>query len=293
MALRIRPPAFAALACLTLALPACSADHHFTFLGYTSRPNYECKYRTIYVPIFKNRTLGAFRQDIAFDLTREVINQIQQKTPWKVVDDVAKADTELTGTVYLVSKNVLNRNQLNEIREVQTILAVELVWRDTRTGEVLSQPSPGQRPPPLIQMAPLQSTAGQQALGQMLIPAPPVAPLSTPAAPLLPPAPTQPLGPGSPEPTNQMTPSPAGTLSPGAPGTLAGTGLIGAGQAPTSPPGTTPPGQPAIPTLPGGMVVLQSLGDYVPEFGQSYTTALQQNVRRMATQIVSMMEKPW
>ena len=102
-------------------------DGHFTLFGYTTRPNYECKYRYIYVPIFKNRTLGPFRQGLEFDLTRKVIAQIEQKTPYKVVHDPAMADTELTGTIFLTSKGILNRNQLNEIREEQTVLSAEVV----------------------------------------------------------------------------------------------------------------------------------------------------------------------
>jgi hypothetical protein len=38
---------------------------------------------------------------------------------------------------------------------------------------------------------------------------------------------------------------------------------------------------------------VQSIGGFIPELGQSITTAQQQNVNRLAIQIVSMMEKPW
>jgi hypothetical protein len=49
-----------------------------------------------------------------------------------------------------------------------------------------------------------------------------------------------------------------------------------------------------LPASPGGgKIVITSLGDFIPEIGQSLTTAQQQNVNRMAVQIVSMMEKPW
>lgn len=49
-----------------------------------------------------------------------------------------------------------------------------------------------------------------------------------------------------------------------------------------------PPGAPPTPP-----VLVQSLGTYIPETGSSLTTAEQQNVNRLATQIVSMMEQPW
>ncbi len=40
-------------------------------------------------------------------------------------------------------------------------------------------------------------------------------------------------------------------------------------------------------------VLVRSLAYYRPELGQSISTAQQDNVNRMADQIVSMMEVPW
>jgi len=39
--------------------------------------------------------------------------------------------------------------------------------------------------------------------------------------------------------------------------------------------------------------VVQSQANFIPEIGQSAATGLQENVNRLAVQIVSMMEKPW
>ena len=40
-------------------------------------------------------------------------------------------------------------------------------------------------------------------------------------------------------------------------------------------------------------VLVRSVASFIPELGESRTTALQQNVNSLAVQIVSMMEKPW
>jgi hypothetical protein len=197
---------FVALAFLANA--SCDWDGQFTILGYTTRPQYDTRIHTVFVPIFKNRTMW---RGLEFDLTRAVIREIEAKTPYKVVSDCCSADTELDGTIINFTKNILNRNQNNEVREAETTLAVEVIWRDRRTGECLSRP----RPPGV-------STS----------------------------VPSLPTGTGRPE----------------IPG-----------------PGTPPP----TPTL------VQSTGDFIPELGQSITTAQQQNVDRLATQIVSMMEIPW
>ncbi len=200
---RRRPGTAALLAGILVLLSGCTGDGNLCILGYTTRPNYDTSIKTIHVPIFKNLMQGAFRRGLEFDLTTAVIRQIELITPYKVVSDPCHADTELTGTIMGFQKNLVNINPENEIREAETTLTIQLVWRDLRTGEILSQPK---RPPG--------------------------------APPLPPPVPGAPLPPAPP-------------------------------------------------------VVIQSTGDFVPELGGSLTTAQQQNINRLAIQIVSMMEIPW
>jgi Lipopolysaccharide-assembly len=184
---------------LGIVLPSCNGDGNFTILGYTTSPMYDCGIRTVRVPIFKNETM---RQGLEFELTKEVVKQIEAITPYKVISGQGHADTELTGTITLMNKAVTLRTPLNEIRQGQTVLAVALQWKDLRTGEYLSRPRSG-----------------------------------------------------------------PGSLSPDA-----------------------PPGAQFIPPPP---VVVTSTANFVPELGESITTAQQQNMQKLAIQIVSMMEKPW
>jgi hypothetical protein len=200
---RRSPRLLCLLPVLGLLLPSCAEDGNFTILGYTTAPNYDMTIHTVRVPIFKNLTMrDSTREGIEFQLTQEVVRQIELKTPYKVVGAECDADTELEGTITAFNKIVINRNQLNEVREAETTLTVQIVWRDLRTGEILSQPK--RKPEPL----------------------PPL--------------------------------------------------------------GDTPP----PPPKPGSTVV-SSVASFIPEVGQSITTARQDNVRRLAVQIVSMMEKPW
>lgn len=207
----------ALMGCLTLG--ACESGGHFSVLGYTTRPNYDPCIKTVYVPIFENQT---FRRGLEFDLTRAVIREIEAKTPFKVTSDRSKADTELTGAIVGFNKNILNRNQLNEQRETETVLTVSIVWKDLRTGEILSQPK------------------APQPSGPAFAPLPDLAP--------------------------------------------------GAGGVPTQ---DNPVPSPVVAQGPVRPVIVTSTGTYIPEVGQSLTTAQQLNFNRMATQIVSLMEKPW
>jgi hypothetical protein len=139
----------------------CTQDGHISILGYTTEPNYDSCIHTVYVPIFQNVT---FRREVEFDMTRAVIREIEATTPFKVVSCRDRADTELLGKIVSVRKNLINQNQLGEVREAETGLGVEVVWRDLRpghVGECLSAPKkkeselppPGARPkepPPAI-----------------------------------------------------------------------------------------------------------------------------------------------
>ncbi len=49
----------ALFALLVLISAGCTSDGHCTIFGYTTKPNYNCDIRTVYVPIFQNVTYGA------------------------------------------------------------------------------------------------------------------------------------------------------------------------------------------------------------------------------------------
>lgn len=273
------------LAGLALFVPACGWDGHLNILGYTTRPNYDCSIRTVYVPIFENRTQ---RRGIEFDVTREVVRQIELKTPYKVVSCRDNADTELTGTIVSYNKGIVNRNQLNEVREAELTMGVEIVWRDCRTGSILSQPDRGPDAPPLPPggirpgavpspktgpeattplMAGLSQPGGNPATIPVSAPARPTS--ATPAIKTQLPAdelapPPQPLGP--------PVPPPPGSVPPGTP----------------VPPGAPPPVEPQTPPA-----LVQANGRYIVELGESNASAERMMFIRLAVQIVSMMEKPW
>ena len=203
-----------------VSLSGCESAGHFTFLGYTTRPNYDDGIRTVYVPIFENNT---FRRGLEYDLHRAVVREIEHKTPYKVVSDPCRADTELRCTILAANKNLLNRNPLNEVREAEMAVTISVVWKDVRTGEVLSKAgkAPNAYPTPGIPALDIPDVGAGPTAG-----APPAPPI-----------------------------------------------VIRPDQVP-----------PVIDT---------GVGTYIPELGQSTTTAFQRAIDRLAVQIVSQMEKPW
>src|SRR6516164_7116871 len=87
------------LACVMVS--GCGWDGHITLLGYTTKPNYNCDIHTVFVPLFKNDTMYQHLED---ELTRLVVQEIEAKTPYKVVNSPGRADTELLGKIVNMNK---------------------------------------------------------------------------------------------------------------------------------------------------------------------------------------------
>ena len=144
----------------TLAAVAGCRSGGFTFLGYQVGADalYDPNIRTVYVPLFNNRAFQTTPyRGFEVDVTEAVIREIGKTTPFRVTSDLDKADTELLGTIMLIQKTLLNRNQQNMIREGEIAVTVDVVWRDLRDGTILSNPRrplPPGVPNPLLDAPP-------------------------------------------------------------------------------------------------------------------------------------------
>ncbi len=127
-----------------LALTAgCQNVRDFSFLGYSTKPQFDESIRTVYVPVFKNLAFQTMpNRELEVDITKSVIREIESKTRMKVVSDREQADTELLGTLVNLRKGVVNTNQQNLTREAEVTATVTIVWRDLRDGRVLSNRRP-------------------------------------------------------------------------------------------------------------------------------------------------------
>src|SRR6266540_5248433 len=150
------------------ALPGCESGGHFSILGYTTQPPFDCSIRSVFVPIAQN---ASYRKDIEFDLTRQVINELNMRSGApRVCSERARADTELLLKIVNVKKSTLLVNQLGETRDSELLVQIEVVWRDLRPGhigDILSNPKrydpdlkplPGEALPPAPLAIPLQIT---------------------------------------------------------------------------------------------------------------------------------------
>ncbi len=129
----------------TAAGLGCRNGGNFSLFGYTTEPPFDPNIRSVYIPTFKLAPVVTTPlRNIDVELTDAVVKELTaRKTPIKVISDPARADTELIGTIMLVNKSVPTRNLLALPLESELTIHVDLVWRDLRTGELLSN---GKRP---------------------------------------------------------------------------------------------------------------------------------------------------
>lgn len=113
--------AFSALAAtLVVGLAGC---------GYSFRPPYTMKVRTIYVPMFKSTQ---YRQDLNIQFTQMLVEEINRRTPYRVVGDPEKADARLEGTIIFNDKNAMVENPQNLPRHLLATMTVNVTFTDNR-----------------------------------------------------------------------------------------------------------------------------------------------------------------
>jgi hypothetical protein len=241
-----------------LLLPSCST---IEFLGYSSASQFP-DYKTIRVPIFQNRT---YYRGLEQQLNQLIVTQIERMSPYKVVD--GDADLELDGRILSYIKSTVLESPVNEQRVVDTVMTVEVVLKDLRTGEILSKPPRRPGGPLALETIPQPNESPD------VPPGGPVPPSATPPPMGFIPLPSLPTVPGAPDQAAVMNDGPP----------------LPDGQGPGLPLPPPPPG--VRPFGPG--IVIRSTGTYIPELGQSITTAEQRVCYNIAVQIVNMMEKAW
>lgn len=90
--------------------------------------------QTVAVPIFSNID---FARGDELTLTKALITQIEQRTPYKVVDR-EKADTVIEGQVTRVQLQSVSSDRATSLPQEQLYsLRIDFVWKDLRTGKIL------------------------------------------------------------------------------------------------------------------------------------------------------------
>lgn len=128
------PKTFSALM-LALALTLLAVAPLVSGCGYVVGGAFAPDIRSVHVPTF---TSDSFRRGVELQLTEAVQKQIQMRTPYRLTSSQS-ADTRLSGHIVEIRKDVLGETRLDDPRELQFSLAVEVTWEDVRSGGVLAR----------------------------------------------------------------------------------------------------------------------------------------------------------
>jgi hypothetical protein len=105
--------------------------------GYSAEPLHRTDVRSVAVSIFASKE---FRRELEFGLAQELVKKIETRTPYKVIHDPKRADTELRGEVLLLSAPVLTETvHTDSPIEIEVTVVCWFEWKDLRTGEVLAR----------------------------------------------------------------------------------------------------------------------------------------------------------
>ncbi len=103
--------------------------------GYSNDWIYPKGVTTVYVEMFDT---GDFRRGHEYVLTDAICKRIEAQTPYKIVSDMDRADTVLSGRLTAISSSVLATERYSGVPvESEANALVTVSWKNLRTGELL------------------------------------------------------------------------------------------------------------------------------------------------------------
>lgn len=120
--------------------------------GYRAGGPYRTDVQTVYVEMFGSRE---FRRDLEFMLLEAVKKRISMDTPYRLVDR-SQADTVLVAEIREERQTSFAPDfQTRQPRDMTLTLAVQVQWKDVRSGRVLVEH------PAILQAVDYLPTAGE------------------------------------------------------------------------------------------------------------------------------------
>ncbi len=112
----------------------CTAISGCGLEGYSNDWIYPKGVTTVYVEMFDT---GDFRRGHEYVLTDAICKRIEAQTPYKIVSDMDRADTVLSGRLTISSDVLATERYSSTALENEAIVFVTVSWKNLRTGELL------------------------------------------------------------------------------------------------------------------------------------------------------------
>jgi len=105
--------------------------------GYSMQPLHRTDVKTVAVPIFASKE---YRRNLEFGLSSDLVKFIELRTPYKVVQDPKRADSELRGEVTTLYAPAITEDvKTNNPQNYQVILSCWFEWKNLKTGEIMAR----------------------------------------------------------------------------------------------------------------------------------------------------------
>jgi hypothetical protein len=103
--------------------------------GYSNESLFPPEVSTVCLKMFDNQS---FRRGVEYELSDALAKRIEVETPYKIVSDADRADTEISGQIVSIGELALSVDRdVGAVLEKEVELQAVVSWKNLKTGQLL------------------------------------------------------------------------------------------------------------------------------------------------------------
>ncbi len=103
--------------------------------GYSNESLFPENVNSVCLKMFDNQS---FRRVVEYDLSNALSKRIEVDTPYKIISNVDRADTVLSGQIVSISEIALSADrEIGSVLEKEVELRAIVDWKNLKTGQLL------------------------------------------------------------------------------------------------------------------------------------------------------------
>jgi hypothetical protein len=103
--------------------------------GYSNESLFPENVNSVCLKMFDNQS---FRSGVEYDLSNALSKRIEVDTPYKIISNVDRADTVLSGQIVSISEIALSADrEIGSVLEKEVELRAIVDWKNLKTGQLL------------------------------------------------------------------------------------------------------------------------------------------------------------
>jgi hypothetical protein len=103
--------------------------------GYSNESLFPENVNSVCLKMFDNQS---FRRGVEYDLSNALSKRIEVDTPYKIISNVDRADTVLSGQIVSISEIALSADrEIGSVLEKEVELRAIVDWKNLKTGQLL------------------------------------------------------------------------------------------------------------------------------------------------------------